>query len=219
MRTSIGIVACVLGVALSAQDAFSPARFRTGRLPDMPALAVGGGQVFVELGVNAGGRVTDVSPLRTTPPFTDLVVGAVREWRFVPAVDEIASTPAGSKVLVAAVFRAPALNAPTLGEAPKDIASASAETAFPLATTVPAYSPLARGSGVVLLELRVDPDGTVSDVTVIRSAPPFDDAAKAAARLWRFRPARIKGTPVATLAYVVFGFPVPVGVEPPRAGR
>src|SRR5712671_5850910 len=171
------VLACLLGVGLLAQasqEAFSPARYQAGTVPAVPVTALGGGQVLVELAVSREGRVTSVLPLRTTPPFTDLVVGAVRGWRFVSAEEDVPASagkpasrmPVPSTVLVAAVFRAPALYGPTLGDAPRDIASASAETPFPLATTVPQFPPLALSSGIVLVEARVDRDGTVADASV-----------------------------------------------------
>ena len=218
------IVAC-LGVVLSAQEASSPARYRAGTVPALPVMAVSGGQVLVELAVSREGRVTAVTALQTTPPFTDVVVSAVRDWQFRPAEGPVAPEPGradeppsrlpvASKVLVAAIYRPPALNAPTLGDAPKHIASASDETAFPLTTTMPPFPPSALSSGVVLVEARIDPNGAVADVTVIRSAPPFDDVARRAARQWSFRPARVRGTPVSTLVYLVFGFPVPITSGP-----
>ena len=220
MLKSVLAFACVVGVALSAQEGFSPARYRAGTVPALPVGALGGGQVFVELTVSRDGRVTAATPLRTTPPFTAFVVDAVRDWRFLPAEEDVASkqgeagvrrrTPVGTTVLVVAAFRPPALNAPTLGEAPRDVASGSEETPFPLTTTVPPFPPLAQSSGVVLLEVKVDRDGAVGDASVIRSAPPFDEPARAAVRQWRFRPARVGGIPTSTLVYVVFGFPVPV---------
>ncbi len=226
------IAACIIGVVLSAQAPFTPARYRSGTVPPLPVMAVAGGQVFLELGVGPDGRVARVTPLRATPPFTELVVDAVRDWRFAPAEEhqtEAGPTseqslrkPVASTVLVAAVFRPPALNAPTLGEPPKDLASASSGTSFPLGTTMPAIPPSAHGSGVVLVEARVDPRGSVTRATVIRSAPPFDEVARAAAERWTFRPARVHGTPVPTLVYIMFGFPVPVirtnsGPSLPRA--
>ena len=151
-----------LGAVLSVQTTFSPARFQAGALPALPIAALGGGDVFVELAIGPEGRVTAVTPLRTTPPFTDLVVEAVRDWQFDPAEDDMPSDratpdrprpriPVASIVLVAAVFRPPALSGPTLGEMPKDVAAASAEAAFPVATMVPPFPPMARDSGVVLL--------------------------------------------------------------------
>jgi TonB family protein len=225
-RKSALILACLLGVGLSAQEAFSPARYQAGTVPALPVMAVGGGQVLLELAVSREGRVTTVSPLRTTPPFTDLVVGAVRDWRFAPAEDDVQTEPSRSDkpaprkpvpstILVAAVFRQPALYGPTLGETPRDVASASAETAFPLMTTVPPFPPSALNSGVVLVEAQVDRNGAVTAGTVIHSAPPFDDAALTAARQWSFRPARVRGTAVTTRVYILFGFPIPVVNVPP----
>ena len=225
VRESSFIVACTLGVVLSAQEAWSPARYRAGTVPALPVMALGGGQVFLELAISREGRVTAVTPLRTTPAFTDRVVDAVRDWQFRPAEDIVAQEPGradeppsrlplASKVLVAAVFRPPALNTPTLGEAPKDVAPASDETAFPLTTTMPPFPPSALSGGVVLLEARIDRNGAVADVTVIHSAPSFDDAAQRAARQWRFRPGRVRGTPVSTVVYILFGFAIPVTSAP-----
>jgi TonB family protein len=212
------VAAHALAVSLSAQDAFSPARYRGGPLPELSVLAVGGGQVFLEVTVDRDGRVTAVTTLRTTPGLTDFVVRAARGWQFLPAEIEVDPEPGrpatprprqriASKVLVAAAFRQPSLIGPTLGEPPKDVAAESDETPFPLTTSMPPYPPLALDGGVVLVEVRVDPNGTVGDATVVRSAPGFDDVARAAARQWRFRPARVRGRSVAALAYIVFGFP------------
>jgi len=218
--TSALLVASVLGIALPAQEAFSPARYLDGPMPVLPVTAVGGGEVLLELSVDVNGHVQGVTPLRATPPFTDLVSAAVRGWRFLPAEVRApeparADEPEGrmrvaSTVLVAAVYRPPALRVPTLGERPGDVATPSQETAFPLTTTVPLYPPHAFNSGVVLLEVRVYRDGTIADVAVVHSAPPFDAAARAAVRQWSFRPARRQGVSVPTLVYVLFGFPVPV---------
>lgn len=78
-------VACAAGVALSLPVQPVPARYRTGGLPALPLMALAGGQVFVELAVTSEGRVAAVVPLRTTSPFTDPVVDAVRGWTFVAA--------------------------------------------------------------------------------------------------------------------------------------
>lgn len=225
VRQSVFIVACVLGIVVPAQEAFSPARYRAGAVPALPPMAVGGGQVLLELAVDREGGVMAVTPLRTTPPFTDRVADAVRNWEFLPAEENV-TRPSGragqhesrtaveSKVLVAAIFRPPAVNAPTLGERPKDVAPASNETAFPVTTIVPPFPPLAFGSGVVLVEARVDRDGRVAEAAVIHSAPPFDGAARAAVLEWRFRPARVQGKRVSTFVYILLGFPVPVGSAP-----
>ena len=75
--------------------------------------------------------------------------------------------------------------------------------ARPAHRPTPQYPPEARRKrieGVVLLRLRVETDGNVSDVVIVEATPPsiFDNAAKAAARSARFDPAIIAGKPQAT---------------------
>jgi len=217
------LVVVALGVIVfgAQEPAYSPARLRSGKVPSIPVTAVSGGEVLVDVDVSAEGAVTRATPLRSTPPFTELVVNAVRDWRFFPAREAVNADPprAGestsrvavqSHVLVAAVFRPPSLRAPTLGEPPKDVSSGSDILPFPAAMIPPLFPPTAASNGVVLLEVRVSAKGSVDDVGVINSAPPFDDAAVKAVREWHFRPAQVHGTPVPTYVYVVLGFRVPV---------
>ena len=68
MRQPALMLACALGIVVSTQEVFSPARYRAGAAPGLPTMVVGGGQVILELAVNRDGRVTAVTPLRTTPP-------------------------------------------------------------------------------------------------------------------------------------------------------
>lgn len=223
------LLACSATIAL-AQAWFVPARYRDGALPQIPVQALGGGEVFLELNVSSAGGVTAVRTLRATAPFTEVLSQAVRGWRFVPAEEEMepeAARPGvpafrrvvDSRVLVAGLFRPPTLNTPTLGEPPADVASASDETPFPVTTVVPAYPPLARDSGIVPVEVHIDSRGDVVDAVAIRSAPAFDGPAIDAARRWKFRPARLHGRSVDTLAYIVFAFRQPVTVVPGRGSE
>jgi hypothetical protein len=220
--TSSFLAACALVQALSSQDAFTPARLRSGPVPPLPALVTGGGQVALELTVNPGGRVAAVTTLVATPPFTDFMVRAVRDWQFQPAEAEVETgrgTSRGtrsrqrvtSKVLAVGVFRQPTLIGPTIGEIPKGVAPPSDEMAFPVRISTPPYPVTARDPGVVLVEVRIDLDGRVGDAAALTAAPPFDALAVQAARESEFRPARVRGRPVMTRAYLVFGFAEPVG--------
>lgn len=220
MIKSALLAACLFAVALTGQAGYSPARYAAGAVPPLPALpeAVGGGQAIFELVISPSGGVTTVTPLRTTPPFTALVAGAVGGWQFTPAEDDTIGPdgkPAGrgpvpSKVLVAALYRAPTLKTPTLGERPKNVALASADVAFPTATAEPPFPVQAQSAGVVLIEAQVDATGKVADVKVIGSSPPFDSAAIEAARKWRFRPARVGRRAIESYVYLIFGFPEPI---------
>lgn len=72
---------------------------------------------------------------------------------------------------------------------------------------VPPADPGGGVEGTVLLQALVVEDGTVDQVTVVKSIPELDAAAMAAVRQWRFKPARAGGKPVAVWVAVplVFG--------------
>lgn len=61
--------------------------------------------------------------------------------------------------------------------------------------------------GVVILEIVVAPDGTVSDAKVLRSIPLLDQAAIDAARQWRYTPTLLNGAPVPVIMTVTVNFP------------
>lgn len=202
------VIVCAL-IALTAQNAFTPARYLAGPLPMVPIQAVGGGEVFLEVRVSEAGRVDEVTALRVTPPFTAPLIAAVKQWQFRPAEEE--QRRVRSRVLVAGLFRPPTLNTPTLGALPVDVAEGSAEIPRPAAAAVaPLHPPEALFGGIVLVEVEINAAGVVTKTAVLRSAPPFDGPAVAAARQWAFRPALRQRRPVASVAYIVFGFQQPV---------
>jgi TonB family protein len=213
------VLAVALSVCVSTQAGYAPARYRGGAVPSIPvgSTAVGGGEVLLELDVSREGRVARVRTLRTTPSFTEQMMEAVRSWRFNPAdvpVDPGSPNrrdrrPVDSKVLLAGVFRPPALLGPTLGEPIENVAGASAEVALPTETVMPPLPPTAFSAGVVLVEVQLDATGAVAAASVVSSAPAFDSAALDAARQWKFRPARRSGAPVPAFVYIMFGFAVP----------
>jgi TonB family protein len=186
-------------------------------LPAVPVLAVGGGQVLLQVSVTSEGSVRGVAPLRVTAPFTDALIEAVRTWRFQPAHEIVRGQrrATDAQVLVVGIFRPPTLNTPTLGELPRDVASAAEAVPFPLSIGTPPFPPLARDDGLVFIEVEVGTDGRVTSSQVLRSAPPFDTVALEEVRRWSFRPARVRGAPVSTVAYVVVAFRQPV-TGPPK---
>jgi TonB family protein len=217
-----GMVAIVLlrGPAqVCAQAGFVPAHYLSGDLPVTPPLVVSGGEVFLEVLVAMDGRVDSIRTLRTTPPFTDAVIKAVRGWRFKPAT-EVADPPTGQTaapikpvagpVFVAAMFAPPVLLGPTLGQPPQDVLAASDDTPVPTVAKPAAYPPRALADGTVFVEVRIDEAGVVTDAQLKVSSPAFDATAIAAARSWSFRPARRRGSAVPTYAYLLFSFRQPV---------
>ena len=214
MKTfSAAVVTVVLAVittaGLVAQADIEPARFIDGSIPRMPPLASSGGDVMLSVAVSFSGAVGAIDVLRSTPPFTDPVVAAVRTWHFAPALDS-ARKPMDTRVLVDAVVGAPTLNGPTVGTPPKDVSTSDTRVPFPAQVSAPAFPVNARSEGTVLVETRVDVTGHVVGVTAVRSSPPFDDSAMDAARSWTFRPAQGAAAPPSTFAYVLFVFRQPV---------
>jgi TonB family protein len=207
-------LACATLAALAAPSGFAPAQYRSGELPAIPVLAVGGGVLTLEVGVGRDGGVRGINVSDSGLPFADAVIATVKGWRFRPAGE--ASAPVDSTVLVAAAFRPPELYAPANSTLiPKD-ASASKDVPLPLKIVTPPFPPRALSNGVVLVEVRVGARGEVTGVKVVRAAPGFDDVAAQAAHRWTFRPAQVAGTGVPAVAYVIFGFPQPVTLPDAR---
>lgn len=207
---------------LARRVAVAPAAFRGGALPLVPAMAVSGGEVMLEVTVDKTGRAVGIKTLRDTPPFTSELIAATRAWQFRPAEDAEAPAPGEaidrstrraieSSVLVIGLFRPPALFAVTLGEPPRTIAAPSDAIPAPVTpTTLPAYPPLAIFDGVVLTELQVGADGRLTDTKVLRSSPGLDGPSLDAVRRLAFRPARVYGSPVPAMVYVVTAFRQPI---------
>ena len=64
-----------------------------------------------------------------------------------------------------------------------------------------------RVEGVVRMEAVVAEDGTVRGIRVLKSVhPDLDASAAAAAKQWRFRPARRDGQPVAVVVTIELSF-------------
>jgi TonB family protein len=75
----------------------------------------------------------------------------------------------------------------------------------------PDYPPEAQARGlrgIVILELVIDVRGKVSSVDVVRSLPPFDEAAIRAARQWEYEVTQVGGKPVSVRLTVPITFAV-----------
>ncbi len=222
-RTHVVIAVLALGAAaaVSAQRlTFTPPRLLTADLTPLPApTIIGGGEVLIEATIDRTGRVIRPNVLRGTPPYTNMVLDTLTTWRFeaasvrsVDGRDESVDMP----VVIAAVYRAPVLmNAPTIGEVPKDWSKPSGDVAYPIAMEMPNYPPTARDGGVVLLEVKLNEAGAMTDTRGVASVGGFDSAARDALAQWRFRGAMYRSRPVPSTAYVLFGFRQPV-VSSPR---
>jgi TonB family protein len=206
------MVAASLLLAVTA--VFTPPRLIGGDPPGLPpATVVGGGEVLVEVTVDKSGAVSRATLIRNTPPYGQMVLDAVRRWRFTPAHDlneDGRDEAVESSVLIAAVYRSPTLmNGPTLGPAPVDLSRPSSAAPYPVTMAPPVHPIQSANPGVVLLEVSLDEAGITKAIRTVRSNPGLDTAARDAVSKWNFRGASFRARPVASRAYVIVGFPVP----------
>ncbi len=207
------LVLAVLVFPARPAAADEPARLAGGPLPVQSTTVVGWEQATADLNVDAAGAVTGVTLLESTPGFDEAVTSALKGWTFKPATSHDRPVPA--VVFVAIVYRPPVLyNAPTLGQQPRRLGAPSADAPYAMSTVTPMYPVQAVGDARVVVEVHVGADGTVDAADVRGAGSGFDAGAVAAAKQWRFRPARLDGNPAEAYAYVVFGFRQPV-----RPGR
>lgn len=202
-----------VGLAGAAEDMKAPRLKGGGAVPRAAQLAVGGGEVAVELHVGNDGAVTKVEPLTSTPPFTDAVVAAVRGWRFDPAQDtldkKLVAVP--GRVLVLAAFRPPTVYAsPAPGGPTQVLGRPSAALPQPGPLTMPAYPPKVFGDGTVLVEIETSATGAPSEYRVLGSKSGFDAAALEAVRSWRFGAPSLPRVPDVVYVYAIVSFREPV---------
>ena len=73
--------------------------------------------------------------------------------------------------------------------------------------------------GQVLLEAAVAGDGSVGDVRVLRSTPPFSELLRKAVLVWSFEPARDQGSAVGASVFVAGVFRAPTLPDAPGLGE
>ncbi len=213
-------LSATLSLTLLAQPRYIPPSLASGAPPGLAPMALGGGQVILELSIDASGSLQDVKTLRSSPPFTQMLLDTVRSWSFVAATDHPigrddmpeAQRNVPSRVIVAALYRAPVLQGPTQGERPADVAEPSSEVPFPSVMAEPVFPANVLSGGVVMIEARLSAAGAITTAKVVRSSPAFDKPALDAVRQWRFRPTRV-GTTRESVAYLIFGFPQPITMK------
>lgn len=77
----------------------------------------------------------------------------------------------------------------------------------PIERPGPEYPAAARGQrGLVMVQALVGKDGSVLKTQITKSDPPFDEAAMACVKKWRFKPALSKGQPVIVWVAVPVAF-------------
>ena len=111
------------------------------------------------------------------------------------------------------------MNAPTIGEPPKDWMKLSGDVAYgDIDGRCRYYPPNARDGGVVLYEIALDEAGRVTETRGIASMGGFESAARDALAQFRFRAGSYARVPCRRRR-TCFWFRTPVGLGPCRRHR
>jgi TonB family protein len=122
------------------------------------------------------------------------------------------ATDASAQIQLEGEERAPVPEAPRAApSAAPPPAELAVERPRPVDTAV-LYPEGASGTHTVTLELLVTAEGQVAEVVLISGDAPFAETALAAARAWRFEPARRGGKPIATRLRFAVDFTPPVEI-------
>jgi outer membrane biosynthesis protein TonB len=198
----------------AAQELPTSARLRAGAsVPLAPTMVLGGGEVLLDLTIGTDGSVTHIETLRSTPPYTELMISAVQGWRFDPARGPVRGVmqAVNGHVLVAVVFRPPDIySAPARGEPTTVRGEPSAELPRLRSLDRPAtYPPRSVRDGTVLIEIELTAAAVAREHRVMSPPSTFDSAALETVRGWRFDyPSEPTGAPL--FVYAVIGFREPI---------
>ena len=185
------------------------------------------GQVVLSIGIGADGTIKNVSVLNGKTPIVDAVIPAVRDSRYLPAMQDGKFVESTKEITIKYDFRKNAyqpeqLNG-TLTEPPQELLNDVAAGRI-LRTGVgsgvnppraiiapdPEYSEEARRerfSGTVLLGVIVGSDGRPEKVWVVRSlGHGLDRQSVEAVKQWKFSPATRNGEPVVVVLNVETSF-------------
>jgi TonB family protein len=155
-----------------------------------------------------GASESQIEEARTLVPLlAAAAVDAVRQW----AYDPPAAAPIAFPVEVT-VGRPPAAMVPTEAQ-PIDTGAlrvgGNIKPPTRVRSVAAVYPPDARDAkitGVVIIQIRIEGDGRVSDARVVRSVPALDQAALDAVRQWEFTPTLMNGNPVPIILTTTVNF-------------
>jgi protein TonB len=189
--------------------------FTDSSIDGQPRLFLRGGTTEAQPGFTSSRAVFDAIDLLTRP-----AVAAVRQWSYEP--------PADAPISFGITFRFHPDGQTTSAQTTGGTAAAAASTAPPQWTTdgalrvggsvkpptkirdvKPVYPQDARDAGiqgVVIIEARIEPDGSVSNTRVLRSVPELDQAALDAVTQWQFVPTLLNGQAMPVIMTVTVNF-------------
>jgi TonB family protein len=178
--------------------------------PAWPPGTTGTVRLRVNLVIDAEGRVaearitTPTATLPRDPSEIAAVLTAVRQWRFESPAQAplLLTTYVGTSdddgIVVPSGRARPPLRVGGVVGPPTKI--------IHVPPRYPAEAQAAGVSGVVILEITVNPDGAVVNAKPVRSVAGLDEAAIASVLQWRYAPTWLNGEPVSVMLTVTVNF-------------
>jgi TonB family protein len=208
-------------VATRASDFSPPAPLSLVPAP-YPWQSLFGGEVVLDVLIDAKGRVTEVKLVRGQSPFLEKAFSTVRTWTFFPALADGHAVP--SRIGIAFQFSQSSLAVQSKASQPdskprfeEPLPNAADRGALPIDTLEPEYAGARDVEGSVILYDLVSLQGDVTSVQVLRGLEPLTAATVAAARQWHFVPGKRTGVATDSAAVVVFTFRRSIRTAPTHA--
>ena len=183
------------------------------------------GVVIIEARTDAQGKVIAATVLRSVPQLDQAAVDAVRQWAYEPML--IKGKPTGVIFTVTIKFTLKDKHKPakdsaqdtakvvSVSETDEEFAKGAVKVEGEIKpprlvkTVNPVYPEEARSAevqGVVILAARIDTNGKVKGIKVLRSIPQLDQAAIDALKQWIYEPLLKDGKPVEAVFTVTVRF-------------
>src|SRR5688572_7169654 len=179
----------VLAVMVSFDRQDVSLRVQTAVPPAHPVRTTATGVVVVEVQHHQTTGALQTRMLHGDQPFLRAAQDALWHWRFTAAPGAIRS-----RTSITFLFRSPAIYSMTI-DAPAVRPWMPGEDcpALPQRLFDPGYPPGSLSTGAVILDVRVNAAGVVTDVETISGIGDLTEFAKTAVKKWKFSPAMISG--------------------------
>ena len=177
------------------------------------------GVVIIEARTDIHGRVASATVLRSIPQLDQAAIDAVKQWVYEPMT--VKGKPTGMIFTVTLAFKLDGEKDKDLGkvvsisEKDEEFAKGAVKVEGeikppkPIKIVDPVYpeeARKARMSGVVVLAARMDVNGRVKNIKILKSIPQLDQAAIDAVKQWVYEPLLLKGKPVEAVFTVTVRF-------------
>ena len=201
-------------ISTLALTSFKAAELTSASDVQFPGTSIASGIVVVDVSLDSKGEVSGIKVQRDVASLTAVATSAAGSWKYRPAY--VDGGPQNSVLRAAfafrpnAVFAAPPVFEPLERSEDSDT---SPKPGYVLPSiqgvAYPAYPIDAATVGAVVVQVKLDAEGEISDVKAIRSYNPFNRFSLEAARKWKFGPATFDGQPVASSVVIAFVFSAP----------